>query len=51
VNGAGIFPARIEKQMASSPEMREPFKGYRVIVPNIEYRDRMTLHRERAFEL
>ena len=45
-------PARIEKQMARSPEMREAFKGHRVILPHIEYRDRMTLHLgERAFEL
>lgn len=45
-------PARIEKQMATSPEMREAFKGFRLVLPHIEYRDKMSLNvGERAFEL
>lgn len=45
-------PKRYEKLMAESPEMREAFKGFRLITPHIEYRDRMTLHAgERTFEL
>src|SRR5918999_1471041 len=45
-------PARIEKQMSTSPEMREAFKGFRLITPHIEYRDKLSLKvGERAFEL
>ena len=45
-------PARNEKLMAASAEMREAFKGYRMITPHIEYRDKMTLNSgERTFEL
>jgi cyclase len=45
-------PARIEKQMSTSPEMREAFKGFRLITPHIEYRDKMSLNvGERAWEL
>src|ERR1044071_3791507 len=45
-------PERIEKQTASSPEMREAFKGFRLVTPQIEYRDKMSLNLgERAFEL
>jgi cyclase len=45
-------PARIEKQMSSSPEMRESFKGFRLITPHIEYRDKLSLKAgERALEL
>ncbi len=45
-------PARNEKLMAASPEMREAFKGYRMITPHIEYRDKMTLNSgERTFQL
>jgi cyclase len=45
-------PARIEKQMATSAEMREAFKGHRIVMPHIEYRDKMLLTvGERAFEL
>ena len=45
-------PERIEKQMASSPEMRAAFKGFRLVTPNVEYRDRMTLTAgERVMEL
>ena len=45
-------PARIEKQMSVSPEMREAFKGFRLITPHIEYRDKLSLKvGERALEL
>ena len=45
-------PASIEKRMAVSPEMREAYKGYRLVTPNIEYRDKMTLNvGERTLEL
>jgi cyclase len=45
-------PARIEKQMSTSPEMREAFKGFRLVTPHIEYRDKMSLNvGERALEL
>jgi cyclase len=45
-------PERIEKQMASSPEMRAAFKGFRLVTPNVEYRDRMTIAAgERVLEL
>lgn len=45
-------PARIEKQMSTSPEMREAFKGFRLITPHIEYRDKMSLNvGERSLEL
>ena len=45
-------PARIEKQMASSSEMREAFKGFRLVMPQIEYRDKMSLNvGERSLEL
>ena len=45
-------PANIEKRMAVSPEMREAYKGYRLVTPNIEYRDKMTLNvGERTLEL
>ena len=45
-------PARIEKQMSTSPEMREAFKGFRLITPHIEYRDKLSLKvGERALEL
>jgi cyclase len=37
-------PARIEKQMSASPEMREAFKGFRLITPHIEYRDKLSLN-------
>src|SRR6185295_18024763 len=42
----------VEKQMATSPEMRAAFKGFRLITPHIEYHDRMTLNAgERTMEL
>src|SRR5574341_1519155 len=45
-------PARLEKLTAASAEMREAAKGYRLITPHIEYRDKMTLNLgERTFEL
>jgi cyclase len=45
-------PANIEKRMAVSPEMREAYKGYRLVTPNIEYRDKMTINvGERTLEL
>ncbi len=45
-------PKRIEALKAQSAEMAEAVKGYRMIVPQIEYRDRMTLYLgERTFEL
>jgi cyclase len=45
-------PENIEKRMAVSPEMREAYKGYRLVTPNIEYRDKMTLNvGERTLEL
>jgi cyclase len=44
--------ARIEKQMSTSPEMRAAFKGFRLITPHIEYRDKLSLNLgERALEL
>ena len=44
-------PERIEKQMATSPEMRAAFKDFRLITPHI-YHDRMTLNvDERTMEL
>ncbi len=45
-------PARIEKQMSKSAEMRQAFQGYRWVAPQVEYRDKMTLSiGERTFEL
>jgi len=45
-------PKRNEKLMAESPEMRETFKGFRLITPHIEYRDKMSLNvGDRSFEL
>jgi cyclase len=45
-------PKRNEKLMAEYPEMRESFKGFKMITPHIEYRQKMTLNLgERAFEL
>ena len=45
-------PARIEKQMSASREMREAFQGFRLVTPHIEYRDRMSLSiGERTLEL
>ncbi len=45
-------PQRNEKLMAGSPEMRAAFEGFRLVVPHIEYRQKMTLNvGERTFEL
>src|SRR6185436_2908479 len=45
-------PARIEKQMSASREMRDAFQGFRLVTPHIEYRDKMSLNvGERALEL
>lgn len=45
-------PENLEKRMAVSPEMREAYKGYRLVTPNIEYRDKMTLNvGDRTLEL
>jgi len=45
-------PARIEKQMSASREMRDAFQGFRLVTPHIEYRDRMSLNiGERTLEL
>jgi cyclase len=48
----GYSPERNQKLMAQSPEMRAAFEGFRLVLPHIEYRDKMTLNvGERAFEL
>ena len=45
-------PKRVEKLAAESPEMAEAAKGYKMIVPQIEYRNHMTINLgERTFEL
>ena len=45
-------PAIIEKRMAASPEMRDAYKGFRLVPPHLEYRDKMTLNvGERSLEL
>ena len=37
-------PKRNEKLMAESAEMREAFRGFRVVTPHVEFRDRMTVN-------
>ena len=45
-------PKRAETLAAESPEMAEAVKGYKMVVPQIEYRNRMTINLgERTFEL
>lgn len=45
-------PKRAETLAAQSPEMREAVKGYRMITPHVEYKDKMTINLgERTFEL
>ncbi len=45
-------PERMQKMMADPGELGAASKGYRLITPHIEYRDRMTLNvGERTFEL
>jgi cyclase len=49
---AAYNPKRNEKLMAESAEMRAAFEGFRVVLPHIEYRQKMTLNvGERTFEL
>jgi cyclase len=48
----GYSQERNQKLMAQSPEMRAAFEGFRLVLPHIEYRDKMTLNvGERSFEL
>ena len=48
----GYSPERNQKLMAQSPEMRAAFEGFRLVLPHIEYRDKMTVNvGERTFEL
>jgi len=54
--GAGMRkdynPKRAETLAAQSPEMREAVKGEKMVPPQIEYKDRMTINLgERTFEL
>lgn len=45
-------PKRVEALTKESPEMAEAVKGYKMVVPQIEYRNRMTINLgERTFEL
>jgi len=45
-------PKRAETLALKSPELREAVKGEKLIVPHIEYKDRMTINLgERTFEL
>ncbi len=45
-------PARVERLRASSPEVRAALEGYHFVLPQIEYREKMTLNvGERTFEL
>ena len=45
-------PDRNKKLAESSPEMRAAFEGYRMVLPHVEYRDKMTLNvGERTFDL
>jgi cyclase len=48
----GFDPKRGETLAAKSPELREAVQGYKMIAPQIEYKDRMTINLgERTFEL
>ena len=48
----GFNPKRVETLAAESAEMKDAVTGYKMIVPHIEYRDRMTINLgERSFEL
>src|SRR5918992_4617190 len=43
-------PKRAEDLAAKSPEMREALKGFRMITPQMEYKDKMTINlAERTF--
>lgn len=45
-------PKRNEKLISESTEMREAFRGFRVVTPQVEFKDRMTLNLgERTLEL
>jgi cyclase len=45
-------PGFIDKRAAVSPEMSEAYKGFRLITPHLEYRDKMTLNLgDRTLEL
>ena len=49
---AAYNPQRMAKLMEESAEMRAAAQGYRLITPQVEYRDKMTLNLgERTFEL
>ena len=48
----GFDPKRVDTLAVESPEMAEAVKGYKMVVPQIEYRNRMTINLgERTFEL
>jgi len=50
--GKEFDPKRAETLGAKSPEMREAVQGYKMIAPQIEYKDKMTINLgERTFEL
>jgi glyoxylase-like metal-dependent hydrolase (beta-lactamase superfamily II) len=45
-------PSFVAKRTAESAELRSAFEGYRMVAPQVEYRDKMTLNLgERTFEL
>ena len=49
---AAYNPRRIEQLRGESPEMRAAAEGYRLVTPQIEYKDKMTINLgERTFEL
>ena len=51
-HSASFAPERIEKEMSASAETLSAFKGFRLVTPHIECRDKMTLNvGERTFEL
>ena len=48
----GFDPKRVANLEAQSPAMAEAVKGYQLIVPQVEYKDKMTINLgERTFEL
>src|SRR5258706_14498926 len=48
----GFDPKRVPTLTAKSPEMADGVKGYKMIVPQVEFRNRMTINLgERTFEL
>ena len=52
INREKESPGRIEKLAGVSPQMRSALEGYRFVVPQVEYRGKMTLNvGERTFEL